>query len=224
MSPFNTQMTDMLLQLHFRTVLFVSLLGQTLTWLSMFQRTIKMKKKQRQIRCSSGASIAGRTDSPLQVIWLFLISLFYLVLFSNLVHVTCSLAVRNVFEALPFVLTMLFDLRASRGRALFPADGCLMVVFIPSQTLGLLPRRMRGPTGNSLDKVPGTVTSGGNEVVRLPHGGDPEAFLQGQHWIWTGCWLVQCLMFGHFEEETATSSGWIINCSFLIRRPFKQTF
>lgn len=72
------------------------------------------------------------------------------------------------------------------GRTWFLTDGCLMVVFffLPSQTRGLPPRRTRDPTGNSLDRVPGTATSGGNEVVRLRHGGGPEAFLQGQSLSW----------------------------------------
>lgn len=71
MWPLNAQVSNAFLQLHFRIVLFVWLLGQTRMWRSTFQRRIRMKKKQQQIRCSSDASIAGRTDSPLQVTRLF---------------------------------------------------------------------------------------------------------------------------------------------------------
>lgn len=82
----------------FSMVLFVSLVKQILMEHSTFQRRIKMKKGQQQIRCSSGASIAGRIDSLLQVIRLF----FFLPVMSSplhkptlfnqaFVHVTCTL-------------------------------------------------------------------------------------------------------------------------------------
>lgn len=49
-----------------------SLLLPTLMGHSTFQRRIKMRKGQQQIRCSSGVSIAGRIDRRLQVIRLFI--------------------------------------------------------------------------------------------------------------------------------------------------------
>lgn len=155
-----------------------------------------MKKKQQQIRCSSGASIAGRTDSPLQVTRLFFF--VYFVFF----HLSCRLLFLThptppSIKPLSVSLTLFVSWTLLKlcplsspcclsslepvGRTWFLTGGCFMVVFFsPSQTRGLPPRRTRDPTGNSLDQVPGTATSGGNEVVRLHHGGGPEAFLQGQ--------------------------------------------
>lgn len=52
--------------------LCVSLVLLTLMGHSTFQRRIKMRKGQQQIRCSSDVSIAGRTDSRPQVISLFI--------------------------------------------------------------------------------------------------------------------------------------------------------
>lgn len=97
------------------------------------------------------------------------------------VRVTHTLCLMDVVEAVPSIFTVLLSSLEPVGRTWFLTDGCLMVVFFfPSQTRGLPPQRTRDPTGNSLDQVPGTATSGGNEVVRLHHGGGPEAFLQGQ--------------------------------------------
>lgn len=76
---------------------------------STFQRRIKMKKKQQQIRCSNGASIAGRTDSPLQVTRLFFFFLRYLNLSCHLQFLTQPLFNQTFLMSPPLFLSRTFS-------------------------------------------------------------------------------------------------------------------
>lgn len=119
-----------------------------------------MKKKQQQIRCSSGASIAGRTDSPLQVIRLFfcLFCIFSPVLSSAIsnpphppfnqtfVRVTYTLCLMDVVEAVPSIFTVLFVFLRAGGQGLVSDrrlfDGCL---FFPVTDSGSSSSEDEGP-------------------------------------------------------------------------------
>lgn len=117
-----------------------------------------MKKKQQQIRCSSGASIAGRTDSPLQVIRLFFCFFVFFHLSCHLLFLThptppsikplsvsLTLFVSwTLLKLCPLSSPCFLSSLEPVGRTWFLTDGCLMVVFFFRHRLGVFLLRGRG--------------------------------------------------------------------------------
>lgn len=140
-----------------------------------------MRKGQQQIRCSSGVSIAGRTDSHLQVISVFIPVLSSHILnplfLTKSVHVILLSSSHGLLKLCPNPNLGVFSSAYTYG---YNKNTCWCPLCLWFQIQGLPPQKTRGSRGQMQGQVPETVRSGGDVVVPLPYGGDTGISLQGQ--------------------------------------------
>lgn len=141
-----------------------------------------MRKGQQQIRCSSDVSIAGRTDSRLQVK-----SVFIPVLSSplpNPLSLTKSLSMSSCTHRLmdfwSCALTPTLVSFPHRIQLRLQRNSCWCSVSLWFQIQARPPRKTRDPRDRQQGRAPGTEKSGGDEAARFPHEGDTGTSLQGK--------------------------------------------
>lgn len=155
-----------------------------------------MRKGQQQIRCSSGVSIAGRIDSRLQVIRLFIPVLSSPIpnplSLTKSLHVILHSSSHGRLKLCPNPNRGVFSPQLHTVKARIKNKKTVVdVLSFWFQIQGLPPQKTRGPTGQHLGQVPEMVRSGGDVVVHPPHGGDTGMSLQGQAFYLndlTSCW------------------------------------